>query len=70
MHIELVSDASADAFIAALRRVIARRGYIKHLFSDNATCFVSANKLLHEKSEKERDEFNKAIFTELANNSI
>lgn len=70
MHIELVSDASADAFIAALRRVIARRGYIKHLFSDNATCFVSANKLLQEKSEKERDEFNKVIFTELANNNI
>lgn len=70
MHIELVSDATADAFIAALRRVIARRGYIKNIFSDNATCFVSANKILQEKSEKERDEFNRAIFTELANDNI
>lgn len=43
IHLELVSDASTQTFIAALRRMIARRGMVAKMISDNATNFVGAN---------------------------
>ena len=43
-HIELVSDLTAEAFVAALRRFVARRGKPRQIWSDNATCFTRANK--------------------------
>lgn len=46
IHLELVSSLTADAFIAALRRFVARRGRVSNLYSDNATNFVRANKEL------------------------
>lgn len=51
IHMELVGDLTADAFIAALQRFVARRGKCVKLFSDNGLNFVgSKNKLreLHE----------------------
>ena len=45
-HIELVSDLTAEAFVAALRRFVARRGKPCQIWSDNATCFTRANKFL------------------------
>lgn len=47
IHLELVSDATTKAFIAALRRMMARRGRITHIVSDNGTNFVGANNFLH-----------------------
>jgi Pao retrotransposon peptidase/Family of unknown function (DUF5641)/Integrase zinc binding domain len=48
VHIELVSDLTSSAFIAALSRFTARRGNCQHLYSDNATNFVGAkNELAH-----------------------
>ncbi|XP_035225552.1 uncharacterized protein LOC118198073 [Stegodyphus dumicola] len=44
LHIEAVSDLTADAFLAALRRFSARRGAPSHIYSDNATNFVGANR--------------------------
>ncbi|XP_053691589.1 uncharacterized protein LOC128740104 [Sabethes cyaneus] len=41
--LEVVSDLSTDAFLASLRRLIARRGRIHELHSDNATNFRGAN---------------------------
>jgi hypothetical protein len=43
VHIELVSDLTSEAFIAALRRFIARRGFCSSIYSDNGTNFVGAN---------------------------
>lgn len=40
VHIDLVSDLTTKAFLAALKRFFARRGKAKHLFSDNAKTFV------------------------------
>ena len=48
MHLELVSDLSADGFLNAFKRFIARRGLCSDVYSDNATNFVSANKQLSE----------------------
>lgn len=44
VHIELVYDLTTDGFIAALKRFISRRGICLHMYSDNATNFVGANK--------------------------
>ncbi|XP_011859087.1 PREDICTED: uncharacterized protein LOC105556601, partial [Vollenhovia emeryi] len=43
VHLEVVSDYSADAFLAALRRFISRRGICCTLFSDCGTNFVGAD---------------------------
>ncbi|XP_058810933.1 uncharacterized protein LOC131675805 [Topomyia yanbarensis] len=54
VHIELVSaarnagvDRSTPAFLAALRRLVARRGKVVELHSDNATFFKGASNALN-----------------------
>lgn len=46
VHLELVCDLSTEAFIAALRRFIARRGLPLEMHSDNATNFQGAKNTL------------------------
>lgn len=46
IHLELVSSLTSDAFLATLTRFMSRRGQCKHLFSDNGTNFVGANRKL------------------------
>ncbi|XP_029164556.1 uncharacterized protein LOC114935826 [Nylanderia fulva] len=46
VHIDAASDYTADAFLAALRRFIARRGVCHSLYSDCGTTFVGADKQL------------------------
>ncbi|XP_033298431.1 uncharacterized protein LOC117204797, partial [Bombus bifarius] len=48
VHIELVDDLTSEAFIAALRRFIARRGYCSTIHSDNGTNFRGASSELRE----------------------
>ncbi|XP_073964467.1 uncharacterized protein [Choristoneura fumiferana] len=43
VHIELVTELSSQAFIAALNRFIARRGKPANIFSDNASNFVGTS---------------------------
>ncbi|GFX28933.1 uncharacterized protein TNCV_3029761 [Trichonephila clavipes] len=43
VHTELVSDLSSEAFIAALKRFMARRGKCAKPFSDNGKNFVGAS---------------------------
>lgn len=47
-HIELVSDLTSDAYIAALQRFVNRRGNVSDMFSDNGTNFVGAKNALRE----------------------
>ena len=48
VHLEVVSDLTSDAFIACLRRFIARRGYPSLLWSDHGTNFVGAQREIKE----------------------
>ncbi|XP_011858471.1 PREDICTED: uncharacterized protein LOC105556028 [Vollenhovia emeryi] len=48
VHLELVSDLSTAAFLAALNRFIARRGICSQMLSDNGTNFVGAARELKE----------------------
>ncbi|XP_023247411.1 uncharacterized protein LOC111643569 [Copidosoma floridanum] len=48
VHIELVSDLSTDAFLAAFKRFISCRGSPAHVYSDNGTNFVGASSRLRE----------------------
>ncbi|XP_036145656.1 uncharacterized protein LOC118646575 [Monomorium pharaonis] len=51
IHIEAVSDLTASAFIAALRRFVGRRGCPQRIYSDNATNFVGAKNEIKEIQE-------------------
>ena len=48
VHLEVLHSLSTDSFISALRRFISRRGKIGHLYSDNGSNFVGANRVLKE----------------------
>ena len=48
VHLELVSDLTTEAFIAALCRFVARRGCPSLIWSDHGTNFVGANRELKE----------------------
>lgn len=47
-HLELVRDLTSQAFLASLRKFIARRGRPNEIWSDNATNFVGASRELEE----------------------
>ena len=51
VHLELISDLTSDAFIAALRRFIARRGKPHRIWSDHGSNFVGADRELAELAE-------------------
>ncbi|XP_066595474.1 uncharacterized protein [Prorops nasuta] len=46
VHIEILSDLTTEAFIGALRRFIGRRAIPGHIYSDNGSNFVGANRKL------------------------
>ncbi|XP_029054184.1 uncharacterized protein LOC114881530 [Osmia bicornis bicornis] len=46
IHIELVSDYSSSAFLAAYQRFVSRRGFPVAMYSDNGTTFQGANREL------------------------
>ncbi|XP_071582288.1 uncharacterized protein, partial [Temnothorax nylanderi] len=48
VHLDVVSDYTTEAFLAAFRRFISRRGLCEELFSDCGTNFVGADRALRE----------------------
>ncbi|XP_039451742.1 uncharacterized protein LOC120430700 [Culex pipiens pallens] len=48
VHLELVSDLTTEAFLAALQRFVSRRGVPRQIHSDNGTNFKGAKTELHE----------------------
>nr|XP_012146525.1 PREDICTED: uncharacterized protein LOC105663276 [Megachile rotundata] len=71
VHLEVVSDLTSEAFIAALKRFIARRGFCTNLYSDNGTNFVGANNELKDLRELIRsDDHQKKVTAFLADKAI
>ncbi|XP_017796989.1 PREDICTED: uncharacterized protein LOC108578215 [Habropoda laboriosa] len=64
VHLELVSDITSEAFLAALRRFISRRGFCAHIYSDNGTNFTGANNELRELQKMLRTEEHQQSLTE------
>ena len=64
VHLEIVSDLSTDAFIAALRRFVARRGKPTHIWSDHGSNFVGADRELREMYLFMKQEHTKAVVSE------
>ncbi|XP_059047432.1 uncharacterized protein LOC131842884 [Achroia grisella] len=50
VHLEVASDMSTQAFLAAFRRFVSRRGHCNQVWSDNGTNFVGAARELKELS--------------------
>ena len=48
IHLELVTELTTDAFIAAPKRFIARRGLCANIYSDKGSNFVGASNDLHD----------------------
>jgi len=55
LHIEVCSDLSTAAFIAALRRFAARRSMPSEIFTDNATNFQGARAIIEASNAAIRD---------------
>lgn len=67
VHLELVTDATAEKFLLAFTRFIRRRRVPKRVISDNGRNFVLGNKALKELCQEEMRE--KQLWTELYQNS-
>lgn len=65
IHIEAVSDLTAHAFIAAFKRFTGRRGHVAHLYSDNASNYVGADKILALEHRNNIATYNSEIMNEL-----
>ncbi|XP_075158099.1 uncharacterized protein LOC142231374 [Haematobia irritans] len=65
IHLEAVSDLTTNAFLAAFRRFVARRGACTDLYSDCGTNFIGASKelqILHSrKSNSLHDDLKQAL---------
>ncbi len=48
IHLEMVESLSTEAFLAAFRRFVSRRGLAAHMYSDCGTNFVGADKELQQ----------------------
>lgn len=70
IHLELVSDMTSSAFLAALRRLASRRGTPGHIYSDNGTNFVGANNMLQQESINLKQILNTEFNNELSDMEI
>ncbi|XP_018308509.1 uncharacterized protein [Mycetomoellerius zeteki] len=70
IHLEAVSDLSAAAFLAALRRFISRRGCPRKIYSDNATNFKGVQRELREAYTFVRHEINGSLHNKLLEEGI
>lgn len=70
IHVEVVSDLTTDAFLAALRRFISLHGMCNDIYSDCGTNFVGAQRVLDEDYQRAIRKANKDIAPLLANLNI
>ena len=69
VHIEVVSDLTSKAFLAAFRRFVSRRGLPSIITSDNGSNFKGADEELHALF-KETSHFNRKVAASIAKDGI
>ena len=67
IHLELVSDLTATACLAAFRRFQARRGCPYHMYSDGGTNFVGARRELRQISEILTSRYGQSLYNYVTN---
>ncbi|XP_063634789.1 uncharacterized protein LOC134805409 [Cydia splendana] len=70
VHLELVTELTSSAFLAALRRMAARKGAPKHLYSDQGTNFVGANNILKQQWNEIQNTFDDNFLANIAEMEI
>ncbi|XP_061717622.1 uncharacterized protein LOC133525354 [Cydia pomonella] len=70
VHLELVTELTSSAFLAALRRMAARKGAPKHLYSDQGTNFVGANNILKQQWNEIQNTFDDNFLAKIAEMEI
>lgn len=71
VHLELATDLTTQAFIAAFQRFLARRGPTSHIYSDAGTNFLGAKRYFTDLQKFiASNSFNNNIFKHFANNGI
>lgn len=70
VYLDLVSDLTSSAFLASLRRMAARRGAPRHLYSDQGTNFVGANRMLQEEYDTLCHVLSDSLLAEVAEMNI
>ena len=70
IHLEVTSELTTEAFIAALRRFVSRRERPRIICSDNGTNFVGANREMKEVYEFVRGQVDESIGDLFANENI
>lgn len=68
IHLEVVSDLTSTAFIAAYKSFTGRRGLCQDIYSDNGTNFIGATKILHKDHQTSIKKYNDEIGTVMAQN--
>ncbi|XP_048477681.1 uncharacterized protein LOC119694152 [Plutella xylostella] len=70
IHLEAISDLTAEGFIAGFKRLVARRGHVSDVWSDNGTNFVGASRELHKLVSAENSSVAVEIQEWLSDNSV
>ncbi|KAG7299296.1 hypothetical protein JYU34_016216 [Plutella xylostella] len=70
VHLELVSDLSTSALLAAVRRMAGRRGTPRNLYSDNGTNFIGGNRVLQQEYEETLKSIDHHFISELSEMEI
>lgn len=70
IHLELVSDMTTNAFMAAFTRFVSRRGKPSIMYSDNGTTFKGATNQQHIELQQLHQQLSPEIAELLANDSI
>nr|CAH7729802.1 unnamed protein product [Callosobruchus chinensis] len=61
LHLELATELTSEAFLACLHRFFARRGKSLHLYTDNGSNFIAANKELRNFLKHNSNKFNDSL---------
>lgn len=65
VHIELVLDMTSSTFLAALKRMCAKRGTPKHMYSDNGNNFIGAARELRREFKSFKTLMSPEFFSEV-----